>query len=128
MKMIALYGLQSLVGLAALAAGCAKLADMDLMAEPFAMIGLGRSALIMAGTAEIIAGLCLMYPRPGVAGAVLLVAVMAGAMGATISTAIHPSGDGQRFAKSQTADTKAGRGDGGVTKAGIVAKSRHWDI
>jgi uncharacterized membrane protein YphA (DoxX/SURF4 family) len=128
MKMIALYGLQTLVGLAALAAGCAKLADMDLMAEPFAMIGLGRNVLIMVGTVEIIAGLCLLYPRPGVAGAVLLVAVMACTMGATIGTAINQSGDSQRFAKSQTSHTNAGRRDGAVSKAGIVAKSRNWDI
>ena len=128
MKMIALYGLQSLVGLAALAAGCAKLADMDLMAEPFAMIGLGRNALIMAGTVEIIAGLCLLYPRPGVVGAVLLAAVMACATGATIGTAINQSGDGRRFAKSQISHTKAGRGDRGVVKSGTVAKSQNWDI
>ena len=45
MKTIALYGLQMLVGLVALAAGYAKLTGMGFMAEPFAMIGLGKTFL-----------------------------------------------------------------------------------
>ena len=56
MKTIALYGLQMLVGLVALAAGYAKLTGMGFMAEPFAMIGLGKTFLIAAGVAEILAG------------------------------------------------------------------------
>jgi hypothetical protein len=82
----------------------------------------------MAGTAEIIAGLCLLYPRPGVAGAVLLVAVIACAMGATISTAINQSGDGLRFAKWPIFHTRAERADGGAAKSGIITKSQNWDI
>jgi hypothetical protein len=38
---------------------------MDFMAEPFAMIGVGNTFLMIAGTLEIIAGLCLLYPRSG---------------------------------------------------------------
>src|SRR5262245_51437249 len=52
MKTIVLYGLQMLVGLVALAAGYAKLTGMDFMATPFAMIGLGNTFLLIAGTVE----------------------------------------------------------------------------
>jgi hypothetical protein len=37
-----------------------------------------------AGTAEIVAGLCLLSPRGGILGAVLLCCVMVGALGITI--------------------------------------------
>ena len=78
MKTIALYGLQMLAGLVALAAGYAKLTGMEFMAAPFAMIGLGNTFLVIAGIVEIVAGLCLLYPRSGVVGAVLLATVMIG--------------------------------------------------
>ena len=54
MKTIALYGLQMLVGLVALAAGYAKLTGMGFVAEPLAMIGLGKTFLILAGTAAAV--------------------------------------------------------------------------
>ena len=88
MKTIALYGLQMLVGLVALAAGYAKLTGMGFIAEPFAMIGLGKTFLMLAGTAEILAGLCLLFPRSGVVGALLLTSVMVGTMGASLGHVI----------------------------------------
>ena len=93
MKTIALYGLQMLVGLVALAAGYAKLTGMGFIAEPFAMIGLGQTFLIVAGVAEILAGLCLLFPRSGVVGAVLLATVMVGTMGASLGHVISQRGD-----------------------------------
>jgi uncharacterized membrane protein len=48
------------------------------------MVGLGKGFLFVAGCAEIIAGLCLLMPRGGIVGAVLLVCVTVGAMGMTI--------------------------------------------
>src|SRR6185369_15006562 len=101
MKTITLYGLQMLVGLVALAAGYAKLTGMGFVAEPFAMIGLGKTFLIVAGTVEILAGLCLLFPRSGVIGALLLVTVMVGTMGASLGHAISQNGAGQPVA-SQT--------------------------
>ena len=88
MKTIALYGLQMLVGLVALAAGYAKLTGMGFIAEPFAMIGLGKTFLMLAGAAEILAGLCLLFPRSGVVGALLLATVMVGTMGASVGHVI----------------------------------------
>src|ERR1051326_8449578 len=88
MKTITLYGLQMLVGLVALAAGYAKVTGMGFMAEPFAVIGLGSTFLTLAGTAEILAGLCLLFPRSGAVGAVLLVTVMVGTAGASLGTVI----------------------------------------
>jgi hypothetical protein len=126
MKTIALYGLQMLVGLVALAAGYAKLAGMDFMAAPFAVIGLGNTFLVIAGTVEIVAGLCLLYPRSGVVGAVLLATVMIGTMGASLGTVIGHRGDTQQLA-SQTFRTAVGQGSG-MVKSVIIKKSQGWDI
>jgi uncharacterized membrane protein YphA (DoxX/SURF4 family) len=103
MKTIALYGLQMLLGFVALAAGYAKLTGMGFMAEPFAMIGLGNTFLTIAGTVEIAAGLCLLYPRSGVVGALLLATVMVGAMGASVGTAISQRGDATQVCRRRTA-------------------------
>ena len=127
MKTIALYGLQMLVGLVALAAGYAKLTGMGFVAEPFAMIGLGKTFLILAGTAEILAGLCLLFPRSGVVGAVLLATVMIGTMGASLGTVISHRGDAQQFTASQTFRTAVGQGSG-MVKSVIIKKSQGWDI
>ena len=125
MKTIALYGLQMLVGLVALAAGYAKLTGMGFMAEPFAMIGLGPTFLAAAGVAEILAGLCLLFPRSGVVGAVLLATVMVGTMGASVGHAISRSGIEQP-AMSQTFRT-AVQGDAMVRPV-VIKKSQGWDI
>ena len=127
MKTIALYGLQMLVGLVALAAGYAKLTGMGFMAEPFAMIGLGKSFLMVAGVVEILAGLCLLFPRSGVVGAVLLATVMVGTMGASVGTAISHRGDAQQLTVSHTFRT-AVQNEAAVMPAVVVKKSQGWDI
>jgi len=127
MKTIALYGLQMLAGLVALAAGYAKLTGMDFMAAPFAVIGLGSTFLVIAGIVEIVAGLCLLYPRSGVVGAVLLATVMVGTMGASLGTVISHRGDAQKLAVSQTFRTAVGQGSG-MVKSVIIKKSQGWDI
>ena len=125
MKTIALYGLQMIVGLVALAAGYAKLTGMGFVAEPFAMIGLGKTFLLVAGTVEILAGLCLLFPRSGVVGALLLVTVMVGTMGASVGHAISQNGAGQTVV-SQTFRT-AVQGDAMVRPV-VIKKSQGWDI
>ena len=127
MKTIALYGLQMLLGLVALAAGYAKLAGMGFMAEPFAMIGLGKSFLMIAGTVEILAGLCLLFPRSGVVGALLLTTVMVGTMGASLGTAIGHRGDATQLV-SQTTFRTTVQNDASVMPAVVVKKSQGWDI
>ena len=125
MKTIALYGLQMLVGLVALAAGYAKLTGMGFMAEPFAMIGLGNTFLTIAGTVEVLAGLCLLFPRSGVVGAVLLTSVMVGTMGASLGTVISSRGDAQQFTVSQTYRTAV---QDSMVKPVVFKKSQGWDI
>jgi uncharacterized membrane protein YphA (DoxX/SURF4 family) len=83
-KTIAIYGVQVLLGIVALASGYAKLTGMDIMVHHFEALGLGTGFRMIAGSAEILAGLCLLLPRGGVVGAVLLSAVMVGALGVTI--------------------------------------------
>ena len=125
MKTMALYGLQMLVGLVALAAGYAKLTGMDFIAEPFAMIGLGKTFLVLAGTAEILAGLCLLFPRSGVVGALLLTSVMVGTMGASLGHVIANRGGDQVIA-TQTYRT-AVQADA-MVKPVVFKKSQGWDI
>jgi uncharacterized membrane protein YphA (DoxX/SURF4 family) len=124
MKTIALYGLQMLVGLVALAAGYAKLTGMGFIAEPFAMIGLGQTFLMIAGIAEIVAGLCLLFPRSGVLGALLLTSVMVGTMGASLGHVISNRGDqavaGQAYRTAVQADV--------MVKPVVFTKGQGWDI
>ena len=124
MKTIALYGLQMLVGLVALAAGYAKLTGMGFIAEPFAMIGLGQTFLMIAGIAEIVAGLFLLFPRSGVLGALLLTSVMVGTMGASLGHAISNRGDqpvaGQTYRTAVQADV--------MVKPVVFTKGQGWDI
>ena len=124
MKTMAFYGLQMLAGLVALAAGYAKLTGMDVMAAPFAMIGLGDTFLVVAGIVEIVAGLCLLYPRSGVVGALLLATVMVGTMGASVGHAISRHG-AEQPAMSQTFRT-AVQGDVMVRPV-VITKSQGWD-
>ena len=83
-KTISIYAAQILLGVIAIAAGYAKLTGTGLMVQQFQAIGLGQGFLMVAGTAEIVAGLCLLLPRGGILGAVLLACVMVGALGVTI--------------------------------------------
>jgi uncharacterized membrane protein YphA (DoxX/SURF4 family) len=83
-KTISIYAAQILLGVIAIAAGYAKLAGTGVMVQQFQTIGLGHGFLMMAGTAEIAAGLCLLSPRGGILGALLLASVMIGALGITI--------------------------------------------
>ena len=124
MKTIAIYGLQMLVGLVALAAGYAKLTGMGFIAEPFAMIGLGQTFLMIAGIAEIVAGLFLLFPRSGVLGALLLTSVMLGTMGASLGHVISNRGDqavaGQAYRTAVQADV--------MVKPVVFTKGQGWDI
>jgi len=125
MKTIALYGVQVFVGFVALAAGYAKLTGMGFVAEPFAMIGLGTTFLTFAGAAEIVAGMCLLAPRTGAIGAVLLATVMVGTMGASVGTMISHRGS-DAIAVSHTYHAAA-KGDAMIRPI-IAKKSQGWDI
>ena len=83
-KTISIYAAQILLGVVAIAAGYAKLTGTGVMVQQFQTIGLGHGFLMIAGTAEIAAGLCLLSPRGGIVGALLLASVMVGALGVTI--------------------------------------------
>jgi uncharacterized membrane protein YphA (DoxX/SURF4 family) len=83
-KTVSIYAAQILLGVIVIAAGYAKLTGAGVMVHQFQAIGLGHGFLMMAGTAEIAAGLCLLSPRGGILGAVLLATVMIGALGITI--------------------------------------------
>ena len=113
------------MGLVALAAGYAKLTGMDFVAEPFAMIGLGKTFLTVAGAAEILAGLCLLFPRSGVIGAVLMATVMVGTMGASLGHVISHRGDATQMTVSHT--FKASAPDHMVRPV-VIKKGEGWDI
>jgi uncharacterized membrane protein YphA (DoxX/SURF4 family) len=83
-KTISIYGAQILLGMIAIAAGYAKVTGMGFMIHQFHALGIGQTFLFVAGCAEIAAGLCLLLPRGGIVGAVLLACVMVGTLGGTI--------------------------------------------
>jgi uncharacterized membrane protein YphA (DoxX/SURF4 family) len=129
-KTIAIYGVQAAMGLLALAAGYAKISGAEFLVQQFAMLGLGKSFLFVAGCAEILAGLCLLMPRGGIVGAVLLVCVTVGAMGVTIghvaSASAQPAKPAQftiSHIQTMNQDTQA------AGRTFTVVQSRtQWDI
>jgi len=125
MKTIALYGLQAIVGLVALAAGYAKLTGMGFMAEPFATIGLGQAFLTVAGVAEILAGLCLLFPRSGVIGAVIMASVRGGTRGASLGHVISHRGDATQMTVSHTFRASA---PDHMVRPVVIKKGEGWDI
>ena len=97
MTTIAFYALQVLMGLIAFAAGYAKLSGMSVMIEPFELIGLGQGFQSVAGSLEIVAGLCLLFPRSGLIGAVLLTSVTITTLGVTIGHVAIPRADASQL-------------------------------
>jgi uncharacterized membrane protein YphA (DoxX/SURF4 family) len=130
-KTISIYAVQILLGVIAIAAGYAKLTGAGLMVQQFQTIGLGQGFLTVAGTAEIIAGLCLLLPRGGILGAVLLTCVMVGALGVTIghvaSSVAQPAGAAHYTVSNAQAIAKSGRHDTGMVLT-IQRKSDGWSI
>src|SRR4051812_10801911 len=129
-KTIAIYGAQAAMGLLALAAGYAKISGADFLVQQFAMLGLGKGFLFVAGCAEILAGLCLLMPRGGIVGAVLLVCVTVGAMGMTIghvaSASAQPAKSAQlTISHIQTMDQDTQAAGRTFT---VVQNRKQWDI
>jgi uncharacterized membrane protein YphA (DoxX/SURF4 family) len=129
-KTISIYGVQVLLGLIAVAAGYAKLTGTGVMVQQFQTLGLGHGFLMVAGAAEIIAGLCLLLPRGGILGAVLLSCVMVAALGVTIghvaSTVATPSGSWQIAATGQ--QINAHPWTQGAAPIVIVRQRDGWNI
>jgi len=129
-KTIAIYGVQVVLGVIALASGYAKISGMDLMVQHFDVLGLGQGFRMMAGTAEIIAGLCLLMPRGGILGAVLLATVMVGALGVTIghvaSNVAYAAPAAQFSVSNFQAVAKSGTCDS--SRPFTVGRKSGWDI
>lgn len=89
---IAIYTVQATMGLLAVAAGAAKLCGADVMVDAFDLLGLGASIRMTAGMVEVIGGLCLLLPRAGAVGAVLVAAVVVASAGLSIG---HLAGQAQ---------------------------------
>ena len=122
-KTISIYAAQILLGAVAIAAGYAKLTGTGEMVQQFQAIGLGQGFLMMAGTAEIAAGLCLLSPRGGIIGALLLTCVMVGALGVTIG---HVASATAAPAPSFTATSYQANHSAGTMQ--IFRQRTEWDI
>ena len=129
-KTVSIYAAQILLGVIAIAAGYAKLGGSGLMVQQFQALGLGHGFLTVAGCAEILAGLCLLLPRGGILGAVLLTCVMVGALGVTIghvaSAVAQPAPASSFTSTSYQSIAKSGRHDNGMIQ--IVRQRTEWDI
>jgi putative oxidoreductase len=77
---IALWALQVLAAAAFLAAGGGKLAGAQPMVATFEKIGLGQWFRVLTGVLEVSGAIALLVPRFAFYGAVLLAAVMVGAI------------------------------------------------
>ena len=122
-KTVSIYAAQILLGVVAIAAGYAKLTGAGVMVQQFQAIGLGQGFLMVAGTAEIAAGLCLLSPRGGILGAVLLACVMVGALGVTIG---HVASATAAPAPSFTATSYQTSHSAGTVQ--IFRQRAEWDI
>src|SRR5207237_207757 len=100
--------MQAAMGLTALAAGVAKIAGADFMVDAFDALGLGASFRLLAGAVEVMGGLCLLMPKAGLLGAVMLGSVVVGAAGLTVG---------------QVAGRVAGRGLPGFGAGGMTEQA-----
>ena len=80
-KMIALWVLRVVVGLAFLAAGGSKLAGAPAMVAMFGKVGFGQWFRILTGLLEVAGAIGLFVPRFVVYAASMLAVVMVGAIG-----------------------------------------------
>ena len=80
-KMIVLWVLRVVVGLALLAAGGSKLAGAPAMVAMFAKIGFGQWFRVLTGSLEVAGAIGLFVPRLAVYAASMLAVVMVGAIG-----------------------------------------------
>ena len=79
-RRITLWTLSGLVALAFIGAGGAKLAGVAVMVELFAKVGLGQWFRYFTGILEVAGGIGLLMSRYAFYAAVLLAAVMVGAI------------------------------------------------
>jgi putative oxidoreductase len=128
-KTISIYAAQILLGVIAIAAGAAKLSGMGLLVQQFQMLGIGQGFLMVAGAAEIAAGLCLLLPRGGILGAVLLACVMVGALGVTVghvASAVAQPVPATALTATALQSFQSGRNGSGTIQA--VRPRAEWDI
>ena len=129
-KTIAIYGAQVVIGVIALASGYAKLTGMDFVVHNFEVLGLGQGFRMIAGSAEVLAGLCLLMPRGGVFGALLLTSVVVGALGVTIGH-VASSVAAPAYAQQYTVSTHqavAGSCQNDSARPVVVRQRSEWDI
>lgn len=79
----AFFALQLVAAVAGLAVGIAMVGGSGLMTKPLDLIGLGQGFRVAVGSLEVVGGLCLLFPRSGPIGAVLLTSVMISTLGAS---------------------------------------------
>ena len=79
-KPISVWIVKALLGLAFLAAGCAKLYGVPMMVESFERIGFGQWFRYVTGALEIIGAITILIPSVSAFGALLLSCIMVGAI------------------------------------------------
>lgn len=79
-KSIILWSLRGLTAALFLFASFMKLTAQPMMVEEFNTIGLGQWFLYLTGALELIGGIAILMPQVSVFGAMLLLAVDAGAL------------------------------------------------
>jgi len=128
-KTVSIYAAQVLLGAIAIAAGAAKLSGTGVLVHQFQLLGIGQVFLTIAGTVEIAAGLCLLLPRGGILGAVLLAGVMIGALGITlghVASAVAQPQPAASLTSTGFQSMQSSRPDGGMIQ--IIRPRTEWDV
>jgi putative oxidoreductase len=83
-RTIAVWVLSVVLSLGFIAAGITKLAGIPIQAQTFQQLGYPNWFMYFTGALETAAALAMLVPRYAVAGAVIIICVMVGAVGSLL--------------------------------------------
>jgi hypothetical protein len=97
MKATAVFGLQVALALLIVGAGALMVSGVNSMAPAFEGLGYGASPRLLVGTAEIIAGACMLIPRSALLGVAVLITLWLGVSGTIV---VNAAASGYRAASA----------------------------
>ena len=132
MTAIGVFGMQVTLAFLIVGAGAVMVCGADLTVRAFDALGYGASPRLLIGTAEIIAGACMLVPRSALVGVAVLVMLWLGVSGTIV---FHAAAAGYRSASAapitdRRLDWTINRNCGAdslATTCGI-RRSPGWDI
>jgi hypothetical protein len=99
MKTVAVCGMQITLALIIAGAGATLVSGVDVMARVLDGLGHGTWPRLLIGTAEIVAGVCMLIPRSALFGVAVLMSLSLGVSGVII---LDPATARNRFAAASS--------------------------